>query len=732
MTNFSAKIGIFASDNTSRAFASVANNAKGLRGALGNISAAADNVARRSAAASAGAMLAIAAGSRQLIANEGALTGVVKTQGYDGAIEIQKELQKEIGKTGLGLENLNAIASQLSTSGITDRGELVAITATSAAASKAFDVSGEAAASALSTFRGAFGANADEIKRYADNLNYLADGSNAQAGGILEANRNLSPLAASSGVSPEFMTAMSATALNAGFDPSVASTGMKNTIINLQAGTNATKAQQAAFKELGITAEDTAKSMTIDADKTIIDVLGRIAAADPGRRSAITTSLFGKESSSVVALINDYDGLVARQAQLNSGASAGSMDKELANLLATRGMQILIATEKVKAASAALAGALAPMISMLADKVTVLAEAFEGLSKKQKEWAAWSVVAVAALAPVAYGVSIVAGAIRAVLPLFTGIGRAVMWAGGAIGGLAGYARAAWVGFTALRLVMGGTAAALGVMATGPIGLAVLALTTLASVAWLVYENWGTVTEWLSARWKEFGIIGNNMAEGLVDAWAGLSKGVSDAASAIGAAVGGLASSFAETFPGITAAMSGAWDGLAAGASAAFDATAALTAQFAEVIKGAFTGISAWVGSVFTGIFEGFKAEVSGLLGWLSSLNPLKGAFTSAPPPTPQAQRGEASAIALGGGRQVNAVLAQPEAKTVTTGGLNDQAAAEAADRGFDRLIAKLSENGTFTANVNVKVAGGQVTGVSQTASGLVTAGNVGVQELGAQ
>jgi TP901 family phage tail tape measure protein len=86
-----------------------------------------------------------------------------------------------------------------------------------------------------------------------------------------------------------------------GVESDVAATGIKNMALGLVAGAGATKSQQEAFAQLGLSAEDVAKRMQTDAQGTIIDVLSRIKELPKEMQASVLSDLFGKESINAIA-----------------------------------------------------------------------------------------------------------------------------------------------------------------------------------------------------------------------------------------------------------------------------------------------------------------------------------------------------------------------------------------------------------------------------------------------
>lgn len=742
MTQFNAAVRLTATDATTAAFRSVAQNASGLKGTLARMESGAARFGQRMAGASASAAVGIAGATRELIGNESALAGVIKTQGYDEAIRVQKQLQGEIKNTGKGLAELNAIASQAATSGISGD-DLVDITVLSAQAATAYDMTGESATSALTTARAGFKMTTDDLREYVDVVNYSADGTNALASEILNANQRNAALAASIGLPANALTGFNTAMLDAGYSSEVASTSLKNAMLTLVSGTAATKSQRAAYKQLGLDHLAVAKAMAVDPEGTMVDVFKRIAALAPEKRSAVMTQLFGKESMAIGGLVNGLDAYIARQKEIANGSADGSMAREVANANATMSGRLTIAMAQLRASGAGLAEAFVPAIEKFAELATRAADFFNTLSEGQRQWTAFAVLGVAAAAPVAFAISGIAGALRGVLGVVTTIAPIAARLGVAL-------RGAMIGF-AMLTGAGGIGAALGAVgaaataAAAPIAAIVAGVALLAIGAGAIIRRWGPISDFFAGVW-------DSIASGVSSAV----SAVSDFAGQIASEVGSIASRAAEALGGwaydlITLVVPPeVVDGVIAKAQE-------LGASIVEGVKAAFTGIRDWFANLFGGIFDAIMGEVVANLKAVAELIPswarpqalddwLNADAAKAAAPEAKAAASIAPTIpaadlpAINGGvpapSQAAAVVAQPTAP-VASGPSGAEAAMTAIAASIDAraasIEAALARGGVVKVDTSVRVSGGgQVTGNSVQAAGIARAGDTGVQELGAE
>lgn len=94
---------------------------------------------------------------------------------------------------------------------------------------------------------------------------------------------------------------MGATLRGMGVQNEIAATGIKNLLLSLTAGASATKSQREAFKQLGFTSKQVAKSMQLNADETIRVILSKISKLPKHMQAATLSQLFGKESIGAIA-----------------------------------------------------------------------------------------------------------------------------------------------------------------------------------------------------------------------------------------------------------------------------------------------------------------------------------------------------------------------------------------------------------------------------------------------
>lgn len=506
MANFNSTIGINAFDNTKGVFKSVAHRADRLSTRLKSVGDRFSNMAAGASRASAVAAGVIAVSLRNTLKIDKALAGASKVYGNEAAIKGQEALQKSMKATASSSVELNEIYSQLATSGIgSDRAIGMAITA--AKATKAWDMAPDAATKAIAATANAFKLGNGEITRYADRVNFLSDGTTALARDVVSASSGVAALGSNMGLSAGFIANLSTTMLDASFGVETTRTSLKNMILNMSLGENMTKRQAAAFNKLGFSQRKLTKSMQVDPEKTILKVLENLKKFDSVKQAELLTAAYGKEAGALQGLTSGYEGLLDRRKAMQSGSSAGSLDREIFSLNKTLSQRLQNSMNSAQRASSKMVAALIPTIEKLAELANRAADWFSGLSEGERKFTAFGLVAVAALAPVLGTIGLVfkaAGTIAGVMQV----------AGVATGFLSARTTAAAMGFGRLGRSVGGfkgiMARAVGSIASFATGLLTLsapawitaaALAGIGYVAYKVWEDWDGVKSRLATLWE---------------------------------------------------------------------------------------------------------------------------------------------------------------------------------------------------------------------------------------
>ena len=415
------------------------------------------------------------------------------------------------GQTGIAREDLLSFAESATKMGI------------------AFDITADQAGDMMAKWRTAFKMNQEEVVALADKVNYLGNTTAASAPLISEVVTRIGPLGEVGGVASGEIAALGASIVGTGTSSEIAATGIKNLILGMSAGAGATKSQAAAFASLGMTAEDVASRMQVDAKGAIIDVMKAIQALDADKQAATLQDLFGKESIGAIApLLGNLENLQENFDKVADATKyAGSMEQEYAARSQTTENQIQLAKNTLDAVAVTIGSALLPAVGQVFASIAPVLTSIA-------EWASRNEELVVIIAGVAAGIAalivtiagmtlIVQGAALAYasfqlaaefvkgLQLATKIATAAQWAWNAamtanpigivimaIAALIGILYVLYTHFEEVQefcaSVWESPAAAVIAFITGPIGMLIYCVAG-------IIANWETVKEWFSLLWE---------------------------------------------------------------------------------------------------------------------------------------------------------------------------------------------------------------------------------------
>ena len=289
----------------------------------------------------------------------------------------------------------------------------------------AFDMNTEAAGNFLAKTRAQLNLDQNGVMEYANVINYLANNVAATAPEIADISSRVAGLGGMAGISKEGVAALGASLVSVGVPSEVAATGLKNISLGLMAGTSATKKQAAAFKSLGLDAEDVAKRMTKDGEGTLIDVFQRIKKLPKDVQAATLKDLFGKESiqsASELAKHIDEVGTNIKNAH-DKMKTSGSVDAEYNQRLKTMGNSFNTLKNRIINMGVDLGSALGPSLVQVANSVGPLITKFSQLIQKHPQLTANILKAVAGFAAFKIGIG---GLAKGFAPVFSGISKGML------------------------------------------------------------------------------------------------------------------------------------------------------------------------------------------------------------------------------------------------------------------------------------------------------------------
>ena len=541
--------------------------------ASANLSAAVSNLkAGAVAAAAVAAPLGLAV--NEAIKFESAMSDVRKVVDFDTPQQFKEmgddilHMSQEMPMSAEGIAKIVAAAGQ---AGIA-KDELKQFATDAIKMGVAFDITAEQAGTMMANWRTAFGMNQTQVVELADQINYLSNTTAASSDAISDIVTRVGPLGDVAGISAAQIAAIGASMAAVGVKSDVAATGIKNMALGLAAGAGATKSQQEAFAQLGLSAEDVAKRMQTDAQGTIIDVLTRIKQLPKEAQAATLSDLFGKESIEAIApLLTQLDNLKANFNKVSDATQyAGSTEAEYQARVGTTANQLTLAKNNLVALAVNIGGLLLPAVSAVAGG---LAMAMGSVAKFVEEHQTLATVILGTITAV-IGLTMAALGIRAAVAYYKYMAATINMIKNAhiAATIATKASAAatFIAAAAQRaFAIGARIAAVAqmalnaVMAMNPFALVVIAIMIV--VAALVYL-WNTNENFRAACIAAWEAI----CAAVSSAWDTISSAAAAAWDYITSAVSGAYDFIVSCFDSISAAAQAVWDAAVSAAQSAWD------------------------------------------------------------------------------------------------------------------------------------------------------------------
>ena len=436
----------------------------------------------------------------------------------------------------------------------------------------AFDISAEQAGDMMAKWRTAFGMDQGQVVQLADQVNYLSNTTAASSDSISDIVTRVGPLGQVAGISASQIAAIGASMASVGVESDVAATGIKNMALGLVAGAGATKSQQEAFAQLGLSAEDVAKRMQTDAQGTIIDVLSRIKELPKEMQASVLSDLFGKESINAIApLLTQLDNLKDNFNKVGDASQyAGSMDAEYQARVGTTANQLQLVKNNLAALAINIGSLLLPAVSAVAGGFAKAMGAVASFISEHQTLAAVIMGTVGAI----LALTLAALTIRAAVAYYKYMSATINMvrdahvaatvasrASAASTMVAGAAQRAFA--IGARMAAAAQMALNAVMAMNPFILIVLAI--MAVVAALIYL-WNTNENFRAACIAAWEAICNAVSS----AWDTISSAAAAAWDYITSAVSGAYDFIVSCFDSISAAAQAVWDAAVSAAQSAWD------------------------------------------------------------------------------------------------------------------------------------------------------------------
>ncbi len=227
---------------------------------------------------------------------ESAMADVKKVVNFDTPQQF-KEMEEDILKLGRTLpmthEGITKLVAAGGQAGFA-REDLIAFATDAGKMATAFDeLSADDAGEMMAKWRTGFKMSQDEVRTLADQINYLSNETATSTTSLASVLTSVGSLGEVAGLSASSILALGTTMTSVGVQQDVAATGIKNFMLSLVSGEEATKNQQDAYKKLGLDSMQVAKGMQKDSEGTVLKVLEGISKLDKVEQASTLQALFG-------------------------------------------------------------------------------------------------------------------------------------------------------------------------------------------------------------------------------------------------------------------------------------------------------------------------------------------------------------------------------------------------------------------------------------------------------
>lgn len=481
-------------------------------------------------------------------------SGKLTTTYYEMARQVQL-LGREIPIATNDLAEMVAAGARMGVA----KDELIGFTRTAAMMANAFELPAAELADQMGKIATLFKIPIPRIGELADVINYLDDNAISKGGDIIEVMKRIGGTAEFVKMPAKEAAALASTFLTLGSSAEVAGTAANAVMRELSIATMQPKRFQDGLEAIGMTAARVQAGMAKDATGTIQKVLDALNNLPEEKRLTVATQLFGKEYGDDIAKLASGVEEYRRQLALaNSDKAIGSMAREHQARLQTTTAQWEIAKNRITEVGVNIGSVLLPAVNQAMGIFGAATSAVADFSREHPILVGNIATVVGTLGALFAGTKLVA----------FGIG-AVTWA-----------------FNALKLAM----------ATNPIGLALMAITT-AGV--LIYKNWGAIKTFAASTWSA-------IAGFVSGAWDSIKAGTTAALTATGQF------------------LAAAWEGMKQTTSAVVSAISGFVTENWDTIKTVLSWtplglvIANWqpISAFFTGLWDGIRATATAAIDWV--------------------------------------------------------------------------------------------------------------------
>ncbi|WP_434642771.1 phage tail tape measure protein [Thermoanaerobacterium thermosaccharolyticum] len=535
-------------------------------------------------AAAAGASLKAAGDFESMQNTFQAVSGATSAQ-MQKMSQLAKQLGNDITLPGTSATDAAAAMTELVKAGLSIDDTFKAVKAT-LQLSAAAQIDNAEAATIVGQALNSFGLSGDKAIMVAD---LLANSANASAGEITDMAYALQAggsVAAMAGQSINDFTTAIALMANAGIVGSDAGTSLKSMLMSLMSPTD--KAAK-LMQELGIQIYD-ANGKMLPLPQLVEQFSSKLGGMTQEQRNAALATIFGSDAirAANIVLMAGTDNWNKMSEAVNK--AGGAQDVAASKMQGFNG-----ALESFRSAVETLAitigEKLLPILTPIIQKITEWVDRFSELS------------------PITQNVIMAVAGFMAVLgPIVLLVGKFMTALVSIKAGLAAFG----IGATAASSAAGAAAGGVSILGsafsllTGPIGIAIAAITAAIAIGVLLYKNWDQISAWLAQTWETIKQTAINVWNSIANFFVGLWDG--------------MVSVTTSTWNSITNFLAGVWNGIVSTAQGIWNG-------FVSFITGLWNGMVTTATTIWTtlktvvvAIVQGFVNAVVNFFVWLYNHN----------------------------------------------------------------------------------------------------------------
>lgn len=561
------------------------------------------------------------------------------------------QMTHRIPMTGRELAQIAASGGRL---GIA-RKDIAGFTETVSKMSVAFDMAAEEAGDSMAKLANVYEIPIAQIGRLGDAINHLSNSSPAKAENIINSLERVGGVAKQFGLT-ELQTASLANAfISLGRRPEVAATAINGMLTKLATADRQGKKFQTALKAIGTSAQELKANIAKNGEQALVDFLKQLNKLPKADQMGTLVDLFGLEYADDVAVlagsVETYEKSIRALKETGSNGKplfAGSMDKEFAARSATTANNVQLLKNQLMHLAISIGSVMLPAVNSLVAGLKPWVDYFIRLSEAHPELVQNVYKLIAALVGFKAGSLIVRYLFSFLTTSALQLGSVFLGLRGAIWRVAAAFRLFQIGraVTALRMfglsarharvlisMLSGSLRFIGTafgwvvnagrmlvgflpmvgkafMALGRFLLATplgIALTLMATAAYMLYARWGDVVGGAKSMWQ-------------------------DLCSVVGTVASAVAGFFANMWTTVQSLFSSAISAILS-LIRSFNPVSAFQAAFAAV-SGFFSGLvgrfAAFGGMIIDGLVNGIRAKIGAAVAAVQGLGArIKSAFTGA-------------------------------------------------------------------------------------------------------